>query len=95
MSESHDYHVKDFVHGDPRLTAPLLDLSNLGCHICHLKSITALRVSVKNVKFSKGQLISKCLLGVLNFFQETKENKSTNKLKKCLLEKIISRLSDL
>ena len=36
MSESHDYHVKDFVHGDPRLTAPVLDLSKLGCHICHL-----------------------------------------------------------
>ena len=29
-------------------------------------------------RFTKGQLISKCLFGVFTFFQKTNENKSTS-----------------
>ena len=61
-----------------------------------------------DVNFTKGQLISKCLLGVFNFLQKTNENKYTYlcadiivvKLNSCFvrninLKKIISTLSDL
>ena len=53
---------------------------------------------------SKGQLISKCLFGVLTFFQKTNENKSTSSKTEFVLsffgrnvglKKIISNLSDL
>ena len=53
---------------------------------------------------TKGHLISKCLFGVINFFQKTNENKSTRSKVEFVcsffgrnvgLKKIISNLSDL
>ena len=45
----------------------------------HINASTYLTKSIletNKTSFAKGQLISKCLFGVFNFFQETNENKS-------------------
>ena len=61
-------------------------------------------ICLKILTLLKGQLISKCLFGVLTFFQKTNENKSTSSKTEFVrsffgrnvgLKKIISNLSDL
>ena len=53
-------------------------------HLSNLESLTTLqypqykpRQAHLHIKITKGQLISKCLIGAFNFFQKTNENKST------------------
>ena len=62
-------------------------------------------INLLTLSGTKGQLISKCFICVITFFEKTKENKSKNCKnefvelfvfwKICRLEKIISNLSDL
>ena len=56
------------------------------------KSKTFLITSYRNI--SKGQLITKCLFGVINFFQKTNENTS-NGSKNELIHSFFGRIHGL
>ena len=47
-------------------------------NFCHLILLMWSRNKISSSNSDKGQLISKCLFGVFNFFQKSNENKSTS-----------------